>query len=175
MYRTPLLHASLLACLALGACSEPPTEPLTGAPLELPTALAVTSNGWTPFPLVVQKCGGEVVHVSGDKHETFRLVRDGNDGVHAGYHLNFLLKGESATGVRYHYSGNQSSQVYLRYPSLADKTELRVRMRAQGSRDDLIVRFSYHITVTPDGDVATFFSDAFEECGTGASGGTPSA
>ncbi|MBI4540506.1 MAG: hypothetical protein HY704_13480 [Gemmatimonadetes bacterium] len=143
-------------------------------PGELPGAFTVTSNQWLPFPIVLNKCGAVDVHVFGNKHIVIRDRRDTNDGVHLGFHMNFNLLGESATGVKYHYSGTQSSQTYLRYPSLADKTEYRVRMLAQGNAEDLIIRLTIHITVTPNGDIATEFGEAYEECGTGGSGGTPS-
>lgn len=170
------LPALLLLPALLSACGESPVVPvLEEAPaLGLPVANAVTSNTWTPLSLVVQKCGSEAVPVTGVVHEMRRDRRDANDGVHVGYHLNFLLKGESSAGVKYHYSANQNSQTYLRFPSKTDVTELRVRMRAQGNADDLIFILRIHFVMDANGEIHVDYRTESEECGRGASGGTPS-
>ena len=170
----PFLRSALLcaALLATAACADLPTPP--GADLSAPAAAAVTANGWHELRLVIDKCDAPDVVVTGAVHEVFRVHFDENGGLHRGYHLNFRLTGEGEDGLRYAYSGRQSSEIYFANPPFTDVTELRLRMIAQGSHDDFVQIFRYHQTINANGKITSSFEAASEECGEGQSGGTPS-
>ena len=167
----------------LAACVDLPGDPIddaevpqTRASLALAEAApdaapAIQTNTWKDVTLVVQKCGSPVVVVTGGWHEVVHVSYDANGGLHRGYHLTFHLTGRSDDGALYRYSGVQQSQLYFANPPTTDVTELRIRMRAQGNREDLIQIFRYHLTINANGTVTSFLTAESEECGQGASGG----
>jgi hypothetical protein len=159
-----------MAVLTLAACYETPVSPPTVAPV----GSAVTSNEWRDVRLVIDKCDAPDVVVTGRFHEVFWTNEDAAGALHRGFHLNFQLTGEGADGLRYAYSGVQSSVIYFANPPFTDVTELRLRMIAQGSHDDFIQTFRYHQTINANGEITSFLEAATEECGDGASGNADS-
>jgi hypothetical protein len=168
MRPTLSLLGAVGSTLLLAACSDTPLDPSVAT---APTAAAVTSNTWREVRLVIDKCDAPDVVVTGGFHEVFWTQVDSAGALHRGYHLNFRLTGEGTDGLRYAYSGEQTSEIYFANPPFTDMTELRLRMNAQGSDEDFIQIFRYHQTINAEGEITSSFEAASEECGQGGSGG----
>jgi hypothetical protein len=129
-----------------------------------PPALAATDHEIFPFEYTTfNECTGEDVHLAGAFHVVEREVEG-----HLVFHFNEInLTGVGlTTGIVYRTSGSPLNfTLSAESGTGVEMTEVNnLGLISQGGTDDLQVRFTSHVTVTPSGDVTVEFADFIVHC-----------
>jgi len=141
----------------------------------LPAAVSAQAESSTdteriPFDSVVfvpcaNDGAGEYVELSGDLLALFHLTLDGTGGYHAKSHFN--PQGISGvgltTGDTYQGTGVTQEQVNIK-PAFETTFINNSRIIGQGPGNNYLVHETFHITVTPNGDITAFVDNVSVEC-----------
>ena len=131
-----------------------------------PVASATTTREIVPFRTNIQACSGEVFTVSGDLLLISHFTADSNNGFHD--HFSLVPRhvgGVSATGISYKVVGGDRSTFNVSGKGTVTFTNTdQFMIISEGSADNLLIRFTFHITVSPDGGTSTVVVKFSEKC-----------
>ncbi len=132
----------------------------------LPVASATTDRETIPFRTTVRSCSGELVRVSGELLLISHFTEDSGGGFH--FHFTLVprhVRGVSPSGVSYKAVGGDrfTSNVSGSGTETFTNTD-QFLLISEGSEDNLLVRFTFHITVNANGEVTTVVDNFSEKC-----------
>ena len=113
-------------------------------------------------------CTTEPVTVEGQIHVVAAATTDASGGTHLVGHTNAVVRGMTASGVR--YVGLENTQFQTnRTAGGAQETSVvfsfrRIRQRSDVDGDDLLVHGVVHFTITENGEVTAFVDRLRFEC-----------
>jgi hypothetical protein len=131
----------------------------------VPSASAVTTRQKVPFSTTVIGCG-QRVHVSGE----LLLIDEFTINSGGGFHGTFVLVpmnvvGVSASGVKYHAVGGQRETFSVSGSGTFTETfTSQFILISENGDQNLQVIETFHITVTPNGDVTAFVDNFRVRC-----------
>ena len=138
------LIAFLTCVLGLGMIAPPP-------------ASAATTRETVPFRTTIVGCSGERVRVSGQ----LLLISHFTEDSGGGFHDVFVLVprqviGVSASGVTYRVVGGDRSTFHVSGRGTETFTNTdQFMIVSQGGEDNLLTRFTFHVTVNANGETTT--------------------
>jgi hypothetical protein len=167
---------ALFVMLFLFSCSkniaEMPGQDNTGASTSIQTSQAQPKNGLLQVPFAEElfvSCAnggaGENVTLTGSSHLVYQITWN-DHGFHLVYHANSrdltgigLSSGETFVGT----DGTQGSVMGSWVNNQWIGTTIE-QMRITGQHTTFIVKYKYHLIVTPDGNVTVSISDKTTDC-----------
>jgi hypothetical protein len=146
------------------------TAALAGASAAGAQATTVTTNEFVPVTLFAfVPCAnggaGELVTLEGTLHVLTHVTIDDQGGLHVKQH--FQPQGVSGTGLTTGdtYHGTGATQTEFNATAGVEQTSINnFRIIGQGPDNNLLVHSTFHVTVTPDGDVTTVVDNFSVEC-----------
>lgn len=153
--------ATLLAAAAVA---------LAGAAAAGAQATTVTTNEQIPIAIsVFVPCAnggvGELVELSGTLHVLTHVTIDDQGGLHVKQH--FQPRGVSGTGLTSGdtYHGTGVTQSTFNATAGFEETSINnFRVIGQGPDNNFLVHSTFHVTVTPNGDVTSTVGNFSAEC-----------
>jgi hypothetical protein len=146
------------------------TVALAGAAAAGAEATTVTTNEQIPVVVVAfVPCAnggaGELVVLEGTLHVLTHVTIDDQGGLHVKQH--FQPQGISGTGLTTGdtYYGTGVTQTEFNATAGSEQTSINnFRIIGQGPDNNLLVHATFHVTVTPTGDVTTVVDNFSVEC-----------
>lgn len=131
-----------------------------------PAALATTFREIVPFRTTVEGCSGERVRVRGELLLISHFTEDSNGGFHD--HFTLVprhVKGVSASGVVYRVVGGDR----FTFSGSGSGTETftntdQFMIISEGGEDNLLIRFTFHVTVDASGETTSFVDKFSAKC-----------
>jgi hypothetical protein len=131
-----------------------------------PTASATTERDVVRFRTNVTACSGETVRLRGELLLISHFTEDSTGGFHA--HFSLVprdVTGVSESGVRYRAVGGQRFTFNVSgSETVTDTFTEQFLVISQGGDDNLLVRTTIHVTVTPEGEVTAFVDNFSSIC-----------
>jgi hypothetical protein len=132
----------------------------------VPTASALTDRQTVPFRTTVVACSGERVRVSGELLLIDHFTQDSDGGFHV--HSSLVprhVTGVSASGVKYHVVGGQRDTFNVSGRGTVTETfTSQFNVISEGGDQNLQIIETFHITITPNGDVTAFVDNFRAKC-----------
>lgn len=132
----------------------------------VPSASAVTDRQTVPFRTRVIACSGETVRLSGELLLISHFTQDSGGGFHD--HFSLVprhVTGVSASGVRYHAVGGERDTFNLSGSGTINETfTSQFILISQGGDQNLQIIETFHITITPNGDLTAFVDNFRVRC-----------
>lgn len=146
------------------------TTALAGATAAGAAATTVTTNEQVPvtvfaFVPCANDGAGELVVLTGTLHVLTHVTIDDQGGLHVRQH--FQPQGISGAGLTTGdtYRGTGVTQTEFNATAGTEQTSINnFRIIGQGPENNLLVHSTFHVTVTPNGDVTTVADNASVEC-----------
>ena len=144
---THLASASLLAlCLGIQTC------PLARADV-------IINHQFSISGVITDDCTSAALNFSGMVHELFSQTANPNGGYHYHDHLNFdqFTAVDPVTGQQ--YTGFDQFDTHFNVSASVGYTQtesILFRLTSKGAATNEMLKFLYHVTVTPDGTVTSF-------------------
>lgn len=150
-------NAILALTLALLAACETPVSAPTLRPSVTEPSLAVIENRKMTFAFTdTDPCTGELIAFERTDHVVTRSSEDGAGGIHFGTLFHINAHGVGASGAQYTMNHVSTSQAYVKLPFSGTVTfPLHTRVIRQGedgSTDDFLMKFLWHVTATPNAE-----------------------
>ena len=153
-----------IALLAIAAVA------LAGATTAGAQATTVTTNEQIPIALVAfvpcaNDGAGELVQLTGTLHVLTHVTIDDQGGLHVKQH--FQPQGVSGVGLTTgdKYQGTGVTQDQFNATAGLEQTSINnFRIIGQGPDNNLLVHATFHVTITPNGDVTTIVDNFSVEC-----------
>jgi hypothetical protein len=153
-----------IALLAIAAVA------LAGATTAGAQATTVTTNERVPIALVAfvpcaNDGAGELVQLTGTLHVLTHVTIDDQGGLHVKQH--FQPQGVSGVGLTTgdKYQGTGVTQDQFNATAGLEQTSINnFRIIGQGPDNNLLVHATFHVTITPNGDVTTIVDNFSVEC-----------
>jgi hypothetical protein len=138
---------------------------VVGLAIPVATARAATTVETMPFDATLTACG-ETITLSGTLLGVFTVQELGGDGLLLTFHFQPQgVLGTSASGVPYHATGlTRETIVFVPSGGLTDTFVNRFHIVGTMGAPTYYVKGTFHITVTPDGDVTAFVDNFSLEC-----------
>jgi hypothetical protein len=157
-------HILLGAVLFAAAC-DTPTSPRDPAPLA-PSAEVWRNVRFERQTFAISDCTGEFIAVEATFHVLTAVTYDAAGGYHVTIHRNIQGTGTNlATGAKYIVSQVENN-VYSVDRGADEQTSIvRFNLVGQGGAPDELVQATFHITITPDGDVTAWHDSFTIKCG----------
>jgi hypothetical protein len=155
---------------AIGLLLATATAALAGASAAGAAATTVTTNEQVPVTvLAFVPCAndgaGELVLLTGTLHVLTHVTIDDQGGLHVKQH--FQPQGVSGTGLTTgdKYQGTGVTQSEFNATAGFEATDINnFRIIGQGPGNNFLVHSTFHVTVTPNGDVTTVVDNFSVEC-----------
>jgi hypothetical protein len=146
------------------------TMALVGATSVQAEATTVTTNEQVPitvfaFVPCANDGAGELVTLTGTLHVLTHVTMDDQGGLHVMQH--FQPQGISGTGTTTGdtYRGTGVTLTEFNATAGVEQTSVNnFRIIGQGPDNNFLVHSTFHVTVTPDGDVTTVVDNSSVEC-----------
>jgi hypothetical protein len=143
---------------------------LAGAAAAGAEATTVTTNEQVPvtvfaFVPCANDGAGELVVLTGTLHVLTHVTTDAQGGLHVKQH--FQPQGISGTGLTTGdtYHGTGVTQTAFNATAGTEQTSINnFRIIGQGPDNNYLVHATFHVTVTPSGDVTTIVDNFSVEC-----------
>jgi hypothetical protein len=129
-------------------------------------ASAATTRETVPFQATIVGCSGERVRVSGQLLLISQFTEDPNGGFHDVFVLvPTHVMGVSSSGLTYRVVGGDRStfQVSGRGTLTFTNTD-QFMIISQDGEDQLLIRFTFHVTVTATGETTTVVDKFSAKC-----------
>jgi hypothetical protein len=138
---------------------------VVGLALPVATAQATTTVEKFPFNVTLTECG-ETITLSGTLLGVVTVQDLGDDGLLLTFHAQPQgVSGTSSSGVPYHATGlTRATTVFVPSGGLTETFVNRFHIVGTMGAPTFYVKTTFHITVTPSGDVAVEFEKFSEEC-----------
>lgn len=138
---------------------------VVGLALPVATAQATTTVERIPFEATLTECG-ETITLSGTLLGVFTVQDLGGDGLLLTFHFQPQgVSGTSSSGVPYHATGlTRDTIVFVPSGGLTETFVNRFHIVGTRGAPTFYVKTTFHITVTPSGDVAVVFENFSAEC-----------
>jgi hypothetical protein len=131
-----------------------------------PTALATTERVIVPFQTTEDACSGETVRLRGQLLLIFHFEEDSGGGIHG--HFSLVprdVTGVSEGGVKYRAVGGQRDTFNISGSGTFTETFTdQFILVSQESDENLLVRTTFHITITREGQVTAFVANFSAKC-----------
>jgi hypothetical protein len=138
---------------------------VVGLALPVATAQATTTVERVPFEATLTECG-ETITLSGTLLGVFTVQDLGDDGLLLTFHFQPQgVSGTSSSGVPFHATGlTRDTIVFVPSGGLTETFVNRFHIVGTMGAPTFYVKTTFHITVTPSGDVAVELESFSEEC-----------
>ena len=146
------------------------TTALVGAMSAAAQATTTTTNEQVPISVIqfvpcANDGAGELVVLEGTLHILSHVTIDDQGGLHVKQH--FQPQGVSGTGLTTgdKYRGTGVTQTQFNATAGFEQTDINnFRIIGQGPENNFLVHATFHVTVTPNGDVTTVVDNFSVEC-----------
>ena len=129
-------------------------------------ASATTNRDTVPFRTTILNCSGELVRVRGELLLISHFTEDSNGGFHD--HFSLVprhVKGISPSGVSYKVVGGDRSTFNVNGQGTETFTNTdQFMIISQSGEDNLLIRFTFHITVNGSEGRSTTVDNFSEKC-----------
>lgn len=121
-----------------------------------------------PYNATITACNGEEVQLSGELLFIFHTNRDAQDALHTTIALvpNQIVGVGSETGATYRAVGGDRENYYNldgEAPITYTNTDM-FNLVSQGSSDNLLAKYTFHVTVNANGEISAEVDQTTEEC-----------
>jgi hypothetical protein len=154
----PIVAAALLA-----ACDQTATQPREQS--DDPSFATVFNERYTIPNSATFDCTGDVVPFESLIHEKLSITEDAAGGFHVAFHVN--LSGAAtnpASGATYQFRSILNSEYYVRGEGVEQTFLLTGIGIGQGGALNEVTTIRFHMTVTPEGTVTSFFDELHVQC-----------
>jgi hypothetical protein len=158
-------HALIgVAALLVAACDAPTAPRSPVASTGTLSAAVVQNDKFDVATFAFNDCTGEAVAVNVTFHFVTAVTADAAGGFHLKQHVNVQGSGTSATGTQYVVSEEDNFELNGSYG--VEETEvLHFTLVSKGSAPNEVAQLTFHITVTPNGDVTSYHDNVSIKCG----------
>lgn len=159
-----MTRLTLLAALfVLPACDSPTAPAVAAAPsLPAPSADAVGNDRYEIPIAAFNECTGETIAGIATFHDVYALRTTPSGVFHVVAHDNLKFEGRSPTTE---YVGSQEDNATETVAAgYTINEESHFTLVSKGSAPNVILQFSYHITVTPNGEVSSYRDNFSIKC-----------
>jgi len=131
-------------------------------------ATTVTDRETVPYETIVTACNGEDVYLSGELLLISQTTVDANTGVHSQFTLvpQYVRGVSSLTGTQYKAVGGDRSHFNIdadSAPATYTNTDMFLLV-SQGGTENLLAKFTLHVTVNANGETTAFIDNFSAEC-----------
>ncbi len=134
--------------------------------IALPVASATTTREIVSFRQTFQGCSGETVRVRGELLLIFHFTEDSNGGFHD--HFSLVprhVRGVSSSGVTFKVVGGDRSTFNVSGQGTETfTTTSQFMIISQGGVDNLLIRFTFHVTINANGETASVVDNFSAKC-----------
>lgn len=154
---------TLIAAALVAACEAPTAPPRTPAVQALAPSASAVANERSEYPVVAfNECSGETIAGIARFHDVFGVSTTPSGTFHIVAHDNVTFEGQTATTE---YVGSQEDNATETIASgYTINEESHFTLVSKGSAPNVILRFGYHITVTPNGEVTAYRDNFSIKC-----------
>jgi hypothetical protein len=131
-------------------------------------AITMIDRVTVPYETIVTACNGEDVYLSGELLLISQTTVDANTGVHSQFTLvpQYVRGVGSLTGTQYKAVGGDRSHFNIdadSAPATYTNTDMYLLV-SQGGTENLLVKFTLHVTVNANGEGTAFVDNFSAEC-----------
>ena len=160
MIRLTLLVTLFAVAAACDAATAPPFDPARR--VAAPSADAVGNDRYELPIAAFNECSGETIEGIATFHDVYALRTTPSGVFHVVAHDNVEFEGRTATTE---YVGSQEDNATETVAAgYTINEESHFTLVSKGSAPNVILQFSYHITVTPDGEVTSYRDNFTIKC-----------
>jgi hypothetical protein len=134
--------------------------------LPVSTAQATTTVEQIPYEVTLRGCGPDTITLSGTVLAIFTLQDLRDEGLLLSFHFQWQgVSGTSSSGIPYHLIGPWN-QTVVYFPRGGGTTTFVYRFDLVGTMGapTYYVEDTFHITITPTGDITVWFDKYSEYC-----------
>jgi hypothetical protein len=151
---------TLLGAVAFFAACEAPTAPTV--PTSGPNAAVLQNDRTETAAFAFNNCSGEVIAGTATFHDVFAITTTPSGTFHLKVHENASFEGSSGTTE---YVASQEINETENLAAGEEITEvIHFNLVSKGSAPNEVLQESFHITITPDGDVTSSHDNFFIKC-----------
>ena len=157
-------NAMLAIAVLLAAC-EAPTSPVTSGALA-PSAEVIRNDRFETRSVAINDCNGEIIAIDATFHLVTSVTNDGAGGYHVKIHRNVSGTGvNQATGVEYVVSEEDNNQYTVGGGADEQTSIVHFNLVSKGNAPNEVAEVTFHLTITPDGELATYHDGFRIDCG----------
>lgn len=157
-------NAMLALAVLLAAC-EAPTSPAATATVA-PSAQVVQNDRFERQTVAINDCNGEIIAIDATFHLVTSVTFDQAGGYHVKIHRNVSGTGvNQATGVEYVVSEEDNDQYTVGAGADEQTSIVHFNLVSKGSAPNEVAQVTFHITITPDGQLVTYHDGFRIDCG----------
>jgi hypothetical protein len=157
-------NAMLALAVLLAAC-EAPTSPMTGTALG-PSAQVIRNDHFETQTVAINDCNGEIIAIDATIHLVTSVTNDGAGGYHVKIHRNVSGSGvNEATGVEYVVSEEDNNEYSVSAGASEQTSIVHFNLVSKGNAPNEVAEVTFHLTITPDGDLVTYHDGTRIDCG----------
>lgn len=154
----------LVAAAMLVAGCDAPTSPRTSA-VAGPSAEMLRNDRFERETFAINDCNGEIIAIDATFHLVTSVTFDEAGGYHVKIHRNITGTAvNQATGVEYVVSEEDNNQYTVGNGASEQTSIVHFNLVSKGSAPNEVAEGNFHLTITPDGDLATYHDSFRIDC-----------
>jgi hypothetical protein len=148
----------------LVAACDAPTSPRTSA-IARPSAEMLRNDRFERQAIAINDCTGEIIAIDATFHLITSVTYDEAGGYHVKIHRNVTGTAVNlGTGAEYVVSEEDNNQYTVGNGASEQTSIMHFDLVSKGRAPNEVAEANFHITITPDGDVATFHDSFRIDC-----------